>query len=380
MFPFLGKPITLFKLLGFKVQIDLSWVFLALLVTWSLAEGLFPQLYQGLSPGTYWWMGVAGATGLFASLIFHELCHSLVARRYGIPMKGITLFIFGGVAQMDEEPPSAKSEFLMAIAGPLASIGLAASMYLALHAGKILQLPLPVVGVVAYLSFVNGLLAAFNLIPAFPLDGGRVLRALLWRWKNDIRWATRLASTVGAGFGLMLIALGVVNLLMGRLVLGIWWALIGIFLRFAAKASYFQLLSREVFEGEPIHRFMTPNPVSVPADLSVQEFVEQYVYTHLHDVFPVIQNSSLIGLLKTNAVSQIRQLDRQRRTVRDLMIPRSPENTIAPDTDAVKALSIMKRTGNSRLLVVDGDRLVGILALKDMLKFLSLKVDLEGIH
>lgn len=380
MFPFLGKPITLFKLLGFKVQIDLSWLFLALLVTWSLAEGLFPQLYQGLRPGTYWWMGVAGATGLFASLIFHELCHSLVARRYGIPMKGITLFIFGGVAQMDEEPPSAKSEFLMAIAGPLASIGLAAGMYLALQAGKALDLPLPVLGVAAYLSFINGLLAAFNLIPAFPLDGGRVFRALLWRWKSDIHWATRTASTVGSGFGLVLIALGVVNLLMGRLVLGIWWALIGMFLRFAAKASYFQLLSREIFEGEAVRRFMTPDPVSVPAELSVQEFVEKYVYSHLHDVFPVTQGSTLVGLVKTNTASQVPQPDRQRRTVLDLMSPRSAENTITPDTDAVKALSIMKRTGNSRLLVVEGDRLVGILALKDMLKFLSLKVDLEGIR
>ncbi len=378
MFPLFGRSVTLFELLGFKVQIDMSWIFLALLVTWSLAKGLFPSLFEGLPAPTYWWMGLAGALGLFASLIFHELCHSIVARRYGIPIKGITLFIFGGVAQMDDEPPSAKAEFLMAMAGPIASILLAVGFYGVVQVGTSYRMPIPVVGVATYLSFVNGLLAAFNLIPAFPLDGGRMLRAALWRWKNDMRWATGLASRIGSGFGFLLVGLGLLNVITGNFVLGIWWFLIGLFLHTAAKASYFQLLTRRTFEGELVRRFMTPNPVTVSPDLLVGVFVEDYIYKYLHEVFPVAKNSHLIGYISAKQVRSIPHEEWRRRTVGDLVTPCSAQNTIGADTDAVQALSIMNRTGNSRLLVTEGDRLVGVIVMKDMLKFLSLKLDLEA--
>lgn len=167
-----GRRVTLFKILGFKVQLDVSWMFLAVLVTWSLARGYFPAHYLGLSDSTYWWMGTVGAIGLFGSIVFHELAHSLVARHYGIPISSITLFIFGGVAQMEKEPPSPKAEFLMAIAGPISSFALSAASYLAFEVGYQVQLPLSAIGVLGYLAFANSLLGGFNLIPAFPLDGG----------------------------------------------------------------------------------------------------------------------------------------------------------------------------------------------------------------
>ena len=374
-----GRSVTLFQLLGFKVQVDWSWLFLALLVTWSLAEGFFPGQHKGLPKSTYWVMAVVGAFGLFGSLILHELSHSIVARRYGIPIKGITLFIFGGVAQMDEEPPSAKAELLMAMAGPIASILLALGFFGLLIIGKAYGLPEPALGVLIYLSFINGVLAAFNILPAFPLDGGRMFRALLWQWKRDLRWATRSASRVGSGFGFLLIGLGLANVLAGNFVGGIWLSLIGLFLRGAASASYYQLITRRAFEGEPIRRFMTPNPVTVSPDLSVKELVEDYIYRYLHDLFPVTKNSQLIGCVSTRQVNKVPHEEWNRRTVRDLLTPCTDQNTIDADTDAVKALSIMNRTGNSRLLVMQGDRLVGIIALKDILKFLSLKLDLEGV-
>ncbi len=374
-----GKQITLFRLMGFQVQVDTSWLFLAFLVTWSLATGYFPFEYKDQPFYTYWWMAIAGAVGLFASLIFHELAHSLVARRYGIPIKGITLFIFGGVAHMEEEPPSPKTEFLMAIAGPLSSILLATAFYGLLRAGATYEFSESVAGVVRYLAFINGLLAAFNLLPAFPLDGGRALRAALWGWKGDLRWATAHASRIGSGFGVVLIVMGVVNMFAGNFLAGFWWVLIGFFLRSAAGASYYQLLFRRMFEGEPVRRFMSPDPVTVSPDLSVQDLVDKYLYRYLHDMFPVSKDARVYGCITLRQVSDVPREEWPHKTVADLMTPCSSENTVQVDTDAVKALARMNRTGQSRLLVMEGDRLVGVIVLKDLLKLFALKMDLEGM-
>src|SRR5208282_1157904 len=217
-----GHRFTLFSLFGFKVRVDISLLFLALLVTWSLASAVFPPQLPGLDRATYWWMGVAGTIGLFFSLIFHELSHSLVARRYGLPIRGITLFIFGGVAEMSDEPPSAKAEFWMALAGPAASILLALLAWALSSLGAAAGLPEPVTAVVAYLALINAILAVFNLVPAYPLDGGRVLRAALWWRKGDIVAATRSAARAGGAFALLLMGLGVLQVVTGNFVGGIW--------------------------------------------------------------------------------------------------------------------------------------------------------------
>lgn len=203
-----GRRIKLFRLFGFEVRIDLSWIIIAVLVAWSLAVGFFPFRYKNLSAQTYWVMGVVGAIGFFLSVIFHEIFHSLVGRKFGIPMKGITLFIFGGVSEMGEEPPNAKAEFLVAIVGPLSSMVIGLACYgihiLGIRGGW----PVAINGVVQYLAYINSLLAAFNLLPAFPLDGGRMLRAGLWALKKNLRWATRIASGIGSGFALLLMLFG----------------------------------------------------------------------------------------------------------------------------------------------------------------------------
>lgn len=375
-----GKQTTLFELLGFKVKVDASWLFLALLVTWSLAQGYFPQSYEGFAKTTYWWMGVSGAIGLFASLILHELSHSVVARRYGLPIRGITLFIFGGVAEMEEEPASPKAEFMMAIAGPIASVLLAGAFHVLSLWGAAADIPEAVLGVTRYLAFINGLLAAFNVIPAFPLDGGRVLRAALWYWKADLRRATRIASQVGVTFAFLLIALGVLNLLGGNVIGGMWWVLIGLFLRGAASAGYYQLETRRAMEGEPVRRFMVPNPVTVPPEISVRTFVDDYVYASHHDLYPVTDNSRLLGCV---GIREVRAAPRDKWDWIDvgrIATPCSEENTIDANADAVQALSRMQRSGNSRLMVTENGRLVGIVTLKDMLKLLALKIDLEGVE
>lgn len=372
------KQVTLFTILGFKVKLDFSWTLLALLITWSLATGYFPAYYLGLPNATYWWMGAAGALGLFGSLVFHELAHSIIARRHGLPITSITLFIFGGVAQMDKEPPSPKAELFMAIAGPISSFALSAACYLLFEIGYRSDVPIPVIAVFGYLALANSLLGAFNLLPAFPLDGGRVLRAALWQWKHDLRRATQSASRIGSFFGLLLILFGIVNVITGNFIAGVWWFVMGLFLRGAAGASYYQLITRTTLAGEPIRRFMTANPATVSAELPIDILVEEHFYRSLHDTYPVMDQSRLVGCITSRQIAAIPKSEWSRLTVGEVATPCSADNTVHVDTDALVALSIMNRTGNSRLLVMDGGRLVGIITLKDLLKLLALKLDLGG--
>ncbi len=370
-----GKRIRLFKLLGFAVHIDMSWLVLALLITWSLARGLFPYHYEKLSSLTYWSMGAAGALGMFASIVFHELCHSLVARRFGLPIKGITLFIFGGVAEMDDEPPSPKAEFFMAVAGPASSILLGLLGYAVSAAGEA-WLPAPVAGVLEYLMVINLVLAGFNLVPAFPLDGGRVLRSALWQWKKNFRWATRIASKIGSFFGTVLILLGILNILRGNIIGGIWQFMIGLFLGNAARVSYQQVMIRKALEGGTVRQFMNTEPVTAPGSISLKDLVEGYMYRYHFKMFPVVEDGSLLGCITTRMVKEVPQREWGSRTVGEAAGRCSRENTIGPGEDAIKALGVMSRTGNSRLMVVEGGRLVGIITLKDIMGLLSVKLDL----
>jgi Zn-dependent protease/CBS domain-containing protein len=373
-----GKRIKLFKIFGFEVGIDWSWIILAILIAWSLSVGFFPFRFKNLSTETYWLMGIAGAFGLFFSIVFHEMCHSLVARKYGMPMKGITLFIFGGVAEMGEEPPTPKAEFMMAIIGPISSIVIGIVFYGIYFVGRQNGWSEPINGVVQYLAFINGLLAAFNLIPAFPLDGGRVLRSILWGLKKNLRSATRISSKIGSAFGIFLIILGAFQFLRGNFIGGMWWFLIGMFLRGAAKTSYQQLLLRKALEGEPVKRFMKTDPVTVTPSLSVAQLVEDYIYKYHYKMFPIVEDTDrLVGCVTTKQVKEIPREEWNHRKLGEIAARCSAENTIGPQVDAMKALSIMSKTGVSRLMVTEGDRLLGIVALKDLLKFFALKVELE---
>jgi Zn-dependent protease/predicted transcriptional regulator len=372
-----GKGITLIKLFGFKVKIDMSWLILGFLITWTLAQGLFPNFYKGLQVSTYWIMGVAGALGLLVSIVFHELWHSLVARKFGLSMRGITLFIFGGVAEMTEEPPSPKAEFFMAVAGPLSSIVLGGGLFGIFFMGVSLGWPDSIIGVINYLAFLNLILAGFNLLPAFPLDGGRVLRSVLWGWKDNIRWATQIASKIGGFFGVVLIVVGVLEVLLGNLIGGIWLAVIGLFIRGASQSAYQQLIIRKSLEGEKVRRFMKSDPITVSSSLSIEDLVEDYIYKHHFKMYPVVDEGKLVGCVTLNQVKNVPKEERSRHSVKDLAQECSGKNTIGPDEDAMKALSNMSKTQSSRLMVVEGDQLVGVISLKDMMGLLSLRIDLE---
>lgn len=373
-----GPRIPLFRLLGFQVNIDLSWFLVVILITWSLAAGLFPQMYEGLTAPTYWTMGVAGALGLFCSIVLHELGHSVVARRFDVHMRGITLFIFGGVAEMTDEPPSATAEFFIAIAGPIVSAVLGTTLLAAGFAMSAADAPAAVTGVMLYLGWINLILVAFNMIPAFPLDGGRVLRAALWQARGDLRWATRITATIGGVFGFVLIALGVFSFVSGNVIGGVWWFVLGMFLRAAANMSYQQVLVRRALEGETVARFMRRSPITVEPDLTVRELVEHFIYRYQHKLYPVVSGGALLGCVTVADVKGVPREQWDTRRVSDIMTQCSSRNSISPHADATRALQRLNETAASRLMVVEGDQLVGVIALKDLLGLLSMKIDLEG--
>lgn len=237
-----GNRLTLFSLFGIRIRVDASWLLLAGLIVWSLASGYFPETAPGLPPADYWWLAGVGLAGLAASIVAHELAHAVVGRRFRMSIRGITLFIFGGVAEMEDEPDSAKGEFLMAVAGPLVSFAAAGLFHLTdwlVEDGQG-----PVSAVAAYLALLNLLLGAFNLVPAYPLDGGRMLRAALWAWRGDVLWATRLAARLGGVVGLLLMLWGVWDVLTLDPVVGLWRMVLGLFLRVAAAQAWGRTAAR----------------------------------------------------------------------------------------------------------------------------------------
>jgi Zn-dependent protease/predicted transcriptional regulator len=368
--------LRLFTILGFEISIDLSWLIIALLVTYSLAQGVFPHYYPSLSPVTHWLMGLVGAVLFFGSIIFHEFWHSLVARRHGLPMRGITLFLFGGVAEMGDEPRRPGVELMTAIAGPAASVVLGAGFY-GLHAmGKDVGWPLPVLGVLIYLAFINWILAAFNMLPAFPLDGGRVLRSLLWSWRGDLRWATRMASGAGSIFGILLMVYGGINMLMMNVVGGLWYVFIGLFLRGAAQSAYQQVVIRELTAGKKVRDLMRRDPVTAAPSLSLERFVEEFVYRHNTEIFPVTQDGRLIGCIDLDRVRRVPRQEWERRTVGDLATGCAQENTISPDADISQARSRLARSGGRGLLVVENGQLAGLLDRQDLERFLAVRLRL----
>jgi Zn-dependent protease len=373
------RRIPLMRLLGFEIRFDLTWLILVALVVWSLSAGLFPATLADLPASTYVWMGVLGAIGVFASIVLHELAHSVVGRRLGLHIHGITLFVFGGAAEMGEEPADPRTEFWMAIAGPLMSVLLAGIFFLLGFALSALGAPLPLVAVVGYLVGINLILAAFNMVPAFPLDGGRVLRAALWAWRGDVAWATRVATMIGGGLGLGLIALGILNAISGDVIGGMWMVLIGLFIRAAASATYQRLLAGRLLADVPVRRLMKTDLVTVPPDLPLPQLVEGYLLQRALKRVPVVDDAGRpLGCVGVEEVKRIAPEERAPRTVRDALTPLGPDRTIAPEAEARQALEQMQRSGHGHLFVTEAGRLIGVLTLKDLLQYLSVKSELQA--
>lgn len=374
----IGRRFDLFTLFGVKVRVDSSWLIVVAMFSWLLSNS-FAARYPDLPTATHWMMGLTGVLGLFSSVVLHEFGHAIMARQMGVSIRGITLFFFGGVAEMDSEPRGPGAEFMVAVAGPAVSFLLGVGSFVVYGLLWGTAASPAALAVIEYLGYINFLLLIFNLIPAFPLDGGRVLRSILWAWKRDLRWASSIASQIGRGFGIFLIGFGIFEMLVRQdFVGGLWMCLIGMFLKNAAQSSYRQVLLRRGLEGEKVSRFMQTDFVAVPRAASVAELVQDYVYKHQHKLFPVVDHERLVGCVSTQQIKELPQSEWERQTVGTIAVPCTSSNTVAPASDAAAAMTLMNRTGNSRLLVIEGELLVGVLALEDLLEFLALKVELEG--
>ncbi len=370
--------VKVLRIAGIDIKIDISWAIIAIFIAWALAQGVFPQLYEGLTAFAYWWMAICAVIGLALSIVLHELAHSLVAKIFGLPLRSITLFIFGGVAELEEEPKTPLVEIVMAIAGPLASLALALTFsWLAngVSSGDRLS---ALGSVFEYLALINFVLAVFNMLPALPLDGGRVFRAIMWGVKRDFTEATRIASRLGVAIGTTIIALGVVWVIIGQLPAGLWWVLIGLFIRSAAGNVVQQEQMLRLFRGAPVKKFMTADPVSVQPGISIRTFVDEFVYAFHHDVFPVSHEAQLLGVIGLKETQGVETSKWEVVSVGEVMTPISDDLTIDVDADAMEALKKMHRGGRSRLIVTDNGQLAGVIVLKDLLELSALKMMLEG--
>lgn len=334
------------------------------LVAWTLAVGVFPDQDPGLSRGAYWAMGVIAALLFFGSVLLHELGHALQARRDDVRIEGITLWLFGGVAQFRGMYGSPGAEFRIAIAGPIVTAVIAGAL---LAIGAIVALPESVDGVVYWLGYINLSVLVFNLLPALPLDGGRLLHAALWRYRRDLRWATRVGAGIGVAFGYLMIGGGLALWLTRTGFGGLWLAVIGWFLTTAARAEARQIEAREALHGRHVAELMTPRPVSVAPDMTLGAFIDQVAQRARHTAYPVVEEHHPVGLLTFRCVAQVPREHWDEHVVRECMLPRDSVPRVAPGDDGADALSTLSTSEPRRALVVEDDDLVGLLSLGDLL-------------
>jgi Zn-dependent protease/CBS domain-containing protein len=361
--------INLGRIGGVQVRINWSWLVIFALIAWSLADGVFPAQNPGLSDGTYIGMAIAAAVLFFASLLLHELGHAWQARREGLEIEGITLWLFGGVSEFKSGFPSAGAEFRIAIAGPLVSLVLGVVFVLIALAGA----PSAVDGVAAWLGYINLALLVFNLIPALPLDGGRVLRAALWRSRGDLGWATRIGTDIGRVFGYLFIGLGIAMFIFQGSFSGAWLAFIGWFLLQAATAEARYIATEAALDGLRVRDLMTRDPVTVDGNLTVGQFMDEVARSRRFTTYPVLDSERPIGLLAFGSVAALPRSEWDSRRVRDVMLPLERVPQLTEEKTAIEALTALSSPTSNRGLVVQDGHLAGLLSITDLTRALELR-------
>ncbi len=359
--------IPLGRILGIPVGLDYSWFLIFGLLTWTLAVSYYPGEFKNWPTAQYWLVGAATSVMLFASVLLHELGHSAIALRYKIPVRSITLMIFGGVAEISAEPPSAVAEFWIAIAGPVVSFALALLFFLLL---PILAGAAPLLALVKYLAIINFSLALFNLIPGFPLDGGRVFRAIVWGVTHNLRRATLIAANLGRGIAYLFIFAGVWQIFSGNPGNGLWIAFIGWFLESAAMAQVQQQTLQDRLAGHRVSQAMSRNYTGIPAETTLQQLVDYHILGGGRRSFVVEQGDKVIGLLTLHHLKEIPQSDWPATTSAQAMIPLAEVKSVRPDTDLWAALAEMDRDGVNQLLVLANGQVSGMLSREDVVSFL----------
>ena len=361
---------TIGRIAGISVGVNWSWLIVFALIAWTLAVSIFPSTNPGLADGVYVAMAIVAALLFFTSLLLHEYGHALQARRDGMEIEGITLWLFGGVAKFRGMFPSAGAEFRIAIAGPVVSLVLG---LLFLGVPMLLGLPATVDGVLFWLGSINIALLVFNLLPALPLDGGRILRSILWYARGEFASATRLAAGIGRGFGYLFVAAGVALLVFASPVTGIWLAFVGWFLLQAAGAEDRFVAAREALGGLRVRDVMARDPVTTPADITLGQFMDGVAWSRPYTTYPVTENGEVVGLLQFRRVAEVPRAEWDRRTVRDCMIPRAEVPVVGQDDELVLAAGEVAEHEVNRALVLDAGRLVGLLSVTDVARALQMR-------
>src|SRR5512132_2434982 len=362
------SSVRLGRIAGIEFGVNWSWLVVFALIVWTLASGIFPSTNPGLSKATYIAMAIVGAFLFFLALLLHEFGHALQARREGIEIDGITLWLFGGVARFKGSFRSAGAEFRVAIAGPLVSLALGVLfVVIALLPG----IPSAVDGVVSWLGYINLTLLVFNLIPAPPLDGGRVRHAALWQRRGDFVWATRVAANVGRGFGYLLIALGIAMFAFESSFSGAWLAFLGWFLLNAATAEARYLLTEQALSGLRVRDVMTPNPVVVSPDTTLGEYMDNIMFSERHTTYPVVADGRPVGLLPFRCVANVPRKEWDTRRVRDCQLGLDEVPVLREDEEAVDALAELSTSRGGHGLVVSNSHLAGIVSTSDLARALE---------
>jgi Zn-dependent protease/predicted transcriptional regulator len=373
----MGGTVRVLTIRGIPINVHVSWLVIYGLIMWTLAVGYFPRALPDLPAAAHWANGLLAALLLFVSVLLHELSHSFVAIAHGLSVRGITLHVFGGVSHLDDEPPGPRAEFMIAVVGPVTSFAIAAVLW-AVNAGGLVR-PAWAQALVAYLVLVNVAVGVFNLVPGFPLDGGRLLRAAIWKWKGALGPATYLASRIGVGFAFALMALGVLQILRGKVIGGFWFILIGMFLRGAADASYSQTALREALGRLSVRDIMTREVVTVPPEATVAQLADAF-WSHHVTSFPVVYRDTVRGIASVQQVHAVPVEERMDRRVSELMHPLTDDLAVGPDDSAFEALGKASRNQVGRLAVLENSRLVGYLSLKDITHVLTLRGLPDGLR
>ncbi len=367
--------IPLGRIFGITVDLDYSWFLIFGLLTWVLAVSYYPAEFKNWSPGEYWLMGAVTAIMLFVSVLLHELGHSVVAMRFGIRVPRITLFIFGGVSQIATEPTSAAREFWIAAAGPAVSFLLAAIFW---GLRPIFASVPPLLGLAKYLALLNLVLGTFNLIPGFPLDGGRVFRAIVWGATRNFHRATAAAALAGRFFGFLLIFLGVWQVLAGNLLNGLWTAFIGWYLDSAAASQAQQEMLKDLLAGHKVSEVMSRDCTRISGDLTLQELVDKHVLGGGHRCFVVSRGDETVGLVTLSDIKKVPRSSWSTTNVEQVMVPSDKLISTPANAEVLPTIENMGRNGINQLPVVEGSRIIGMFSRDDLVHYLGILQSLRA--
>jgi Zn-dependent protease len=360
------QTILLGRLLGIPIGVHYSWFAILVLFTCALAAGYFPAEFPGWPALTYWILGALTTILLFAAVLLHELGHAAVALHYQVPVRGITLFLFGGIAQLDEEPPGPAAEFWIAIAGPLVSLALAAALGL-LRA--IVPGVSPWLALIEYLAFVNATLALFNLIPGFPLDGGRVFRAIVWAVTHNLRRASVVAANLGRGVALLFVVAGMWQVIGGNMATGLWIAFVGWFLEMAARAEVRRQQTQGLLAGHSASEVMEPDHAAVPPGTTLQQLVDRYILVTGARSFVIEGDDRAAGLLTLHQIKGVPRSEWPTTPVARIMTPAARVKSVRPDSELWTALQQMDREGVMQLPVMANGQILGMLTREGIARF-----------